>query len=155
MKKTSETEKTTHPVKLADVKSNDLMAFVYYATVSKKLGTNLEVKNVDDDINFSVQGKQLIERGFSADRFSEEVKISKTKAAEILVSSYNRPFTVCFDKQEGEERTLRGRLVHPEPLLGRSMVEDLDLPKDKHRLRQVDHRTIKYLIVDGVKYVVK
>ena len=40
-------------------------------------------------------------------------------------------------------------------LLGRSLCEDLDLPEGRNRLREVDHRTIKYLIVDGVKYVVK
>jgi len=34
------------------------------------------------------------------------------------------------------------------------MVEDLEV-KGVNRLRQVDHRTIKYLIVDGVKYMVK
>lgn len=154
MKKT-DTEKLAHPVKLANVNSDDLMAFVYFAKVRGKNGTNLDVSNVDEDMKFSVMGQDLIERGYSADQFSETHKITKTRAAEILISSYNRPFTVCFDKQEGEERVLRGRLVHPEPLLGRSKVEDLDLPKDKHRMRLVDHRTIKYLIVEGVKYVVK
>jgi len=39
--------------------------------------------------------------------------------------------------------------------LGRSMVEDLESSDKKNRMRQVDHRTIKWLIVDGVKYVVK
>ena len=58
-------------------------------------------------------------------------------------------------KQDGTERTLRGKLVKPEPLLGRSMVEDLDSDDKKNRLRQVDHRTINWLVVDGVKYTVK
>lgn len=151
----NEAERISHPVKVAEVKKNDLMAFVYYTTVRKVQGENVDVHNVDDDVNFSVQGAKLIERGFSADQFAEEVKVSKTRAAEILISSHNRPFTVCFEKQDGDDRTLRGRLVHPEPLLGRSMVEDLDLSASEHRLRQVDHRTIKYLIVEGVKYVVK
>lgn len=154
--KTAETEKTRHPVDMGRINNNDLMAFVYYATVSNSGGDTLEVKNVDDGMDFNVRGQQLIERSFSADQFHEEVKTTKTVAAEILVSSFNRPLTVCFEKQSGEKRVLRGRLITPEPLLGRSMVEDLDLShRDKHRLRLVDHRTIEYLIVDGVKYVVK
>ena len=50
---------------------------------------------------------------------------------------------------------MRGRLITPEPLLGRSMVEDLDLAVTEHRQRLVDHRTIKFLIIEGVKYIVK
>jgi hypothetical protein len=96
----------------------------------------------------------LIERGFSADQFQEEVQTTKTRAAEILISSHNRPLTVCFEKSDGSERVLRGKLVTPEPLLGRSMMEDFDI-KTGNRLRLVDHRTIRYLIVEGTKYSVK
>lgn len=149
--KSSETERPRHPVKTAQVKSGDLMAFVYFAKVKTAEPNKLSVRNVDDQLDFAVNGSDLIERGFSADQYQEEVKTSKTHAAEILVSAFNRPFTVCFEKQDGEERVLRGRLVRPEPLLGRSMVEDLDMA-DGHRLRQVDHRTIKYLILEGVRY---
>lgn len=155
MKKNSDNDRKTHPVRIADVKKDDLMAFVYFAKVTAKQGENLSVKNMDDEMDFGVHGKALVERGFSADQYQEEQKVTKTQAAEILVSSYNRPFTVCFEKQDGGDRTLRGRLVHPEPLLGRSMVEDLDIDPKQHRLRQVDHRTIQYIIVEGVKYIVK
>lgn len=140
------------------VKVGDLMAFMYYTTVKTVLnnGEALLVTDLDDENlrQISVQGKELVEKSFSADQYSEEVKENKTRVAEILVHSANRPLTVCFDKSDGEERTLRGRLVKPEPLLGRSMVEDLDV-KGKNRLRQVDHRTLKWLIVDNVKYIVK
>lgn len=103
---------------------------------------------------FSVNGQELIDRAFSADQYVTEERVTMTQAAEILISSYNRPLTVCFTKQGGEQRVLRGRLIKPEPLLGRSSVEDLDV-KDGHRIRLVDHRTIQYLIVNGKKYVVK
>ena len=130
------------------------MAFVYYAKVKRASSDVLDVESIDKKgMDFKVEGKELIENGFSADQYDEEEKVSMTRAAEILVSSYNRPLTVCFDKNDGTERVLRGRLVHPEPLLGRSMVEDLDLPSDRFRL--VDHRTLKFLVVDGVKYSVK
>ena len=56
---------------------------------------------------------------------------------------------------EGEERTLIGYLSKVELKVGRSTVIDLELPKDKYRIRQVDHRTINWLILKNVKYVVK
>lgn len=149
-----DTDKVTHQIKSEQVKVNDVMAFVYYTKVIDSTLKGLLVRNVDSDVEFRVEGKELIERSFSADQYHETIKVSKTRAAEILVSSYNVPLTVCFEKQDGEERVLRGRLVRPEPLLGRSMVEDLDIA-DSHRQRLVDHRTIRYLIVEGVKYEVK
>jgi hypothetical protein len=151
-------ETKVNPVEPANVKVGDLMAFVYYTRV-KNSDTRQEKLVVEDVYNgkeFSVFGNQLISSSFSADQFSEEIKVTKTKAAEILVGSVNRPFSVSFDKADGSERVLRGKLVAPEPLLGRSMVEDLDLAaSEKNRLRQVDHRTINWIIVEGVKYTVK
>jgi hypothetical protein len=146
-----------HNVDPAKVNEGDLMAFIYWTKVksTSSNGSALGVANLDDDEGIiRINGKELIEKSFSADQYHEEEKVGKTRAAEILLHSVNRPFTVCFLKTNGSERVLRGRLVKPEPLLGRSMVEDLD-QKGVNRLRQVDHRTIKYLIVDGTKYVVK
>lgn len=154
MNNKTEDERVKHPVAADKVKTNDLMAFVYYAKVKKVDFNCLEVHDLDADVDFGVDGRALIERSYSADQYQEEIKITKTRAAELLISSYNRPLTVCFEKLDGEERLLRGRLIVPEPLLGRSKVEDLDLDGG-HRMRLVDHRTIKYLIVDGIKYIVK
>lgn len=151
------TDREKHDVKSDQVNTDDLMAFMYWVKVKKitNHGESLQVVNLDDeDSLITINGKELIEKSMSADQHQDIQKVNKTKAAELLVNSTNRPFTVCFLKTDGEERVLRGRLVKPEPLLGRSMVEDLEL-KGVNRLRQVDHRTIKYLIVDGVKYTVK
>jgi len=150
----TENEKVTHPIKSDDIKVNDILTFVYYTKVEKASPDVIGVRDIDNGMDFRVEGKALIERGFSADQFAETVKVSMTRAAEILTSSFNVPFTVCFNKQDGEERVLRGRLIRHEHMLGRSLVEDLDIT-DKHRQRLVDHRTIKYLIVEGVKYEVK
>jgi hypothetical protein len=131
------------------------MAFIYYAKVDKnESGHTLRVFDLDNNKDMWVQGQQLIEHSFSADQFDHEEKVTKMRAAEILVHAYNRPLTVCFVKQDGEERILRGRLIKPEPLLGRSSVEDLDII-GKNRVRLVDHRTLKWIIVDGTKHVVK
>ena len=139
------------------IKNGDLMAIVHYVKVTQTIPHNYELLTSDVDLpnhGMRVQGKELLESAFSADQYAEEIKVSKTQAAEFLVNSPNRPFTVNFAKSDGTERTLRGRLVCPEPLLGRSMVEDLD-ETSGHNLRQVDHRTINWLIVECTKYIVK
>lgn len=150
-------ERVTNPSR---VHRGDLMAFTYYGTVKNVVAKNrgetrLEIFDVDREEIFLVEGNSLIEASASADQFQETEILSRTKIAEILVTAFNRPFSVNFVKQNGEERTLRGRLVNSEHLMGRSMVEDLDVDADSHRLRQVDHRTINWLIVDGVKYIAK
>ena len=142
----------------AKVNKGDMMAFVYYAIVENKVEhpTNsvLVVKGVGGHNQpFRVEGNYLIENSFSADYFEREETVSMTECAGILVKAYNKPFTVKFDKADDTERVLRGRLVEPEPLLGRSLCEDLDV-KEGSPLRLVDHRTLKMLIVDGIKYVV-
>jgi hypothetical protein len=152
------TDRKTNPVAPSKVKMGDMMAFTYYVKVRSvhQNGDELVVEDLDNkNTPISIRGKDLVERAFSADQYSEEEKVGKTRAAEILVSSHNRPLTVSFMKQDGTERVLKGRLVKPEPLLGRSMVEDLEKMDSKDRVRQVDHRTLNFLIVDGVKYVVK
>lgn len=142
-----------HNVVAKDIKTGDLMALIYWVTVdSKNLdGTELMVRDLDSGTSFKVFGKDLVERSLSADQYHEVVKATKTQMAEILVESHNRPITVYFTKSDGTDRKMRCRLIKQEPLMGRSMVEELDTT-DKNRLRQVDHRTIQYLIVDGVKY---
>ena len=150
MKKFNKTDPTR-------IKTGDLMAIVHYVKVKSVIPHNYELYTEDVDLTghgMRVQGKELLEHAFSADQYTEEVKVSKTQAAELLVHSPNRPFTVNFNKSDGTERTLRGRLIAPEPLLGRSMVEDLD-ETAAHKLRQVDHRTINWLVVEGTKYIVK
>jgi hypothetical protein len=150
-------ERKTNKVDPTKVKVGDLMAFTYYVKIKKSNsnGEDLLVEDLDNGgSEIRVQGKELVTSSYSADQFAEEEKVTKTRAAEILINSPNRPLTVSFQKQDGTERVMRGRLVAPEPLLGRSMVEDLETT-DKNRLRQVDHRTINWIIVDGVKYTVK
>lgn len=151
------TDRTTHKVDPTKVKVGDLMAFTYYVKIKKteQHGEQLLVEDLDNNLSeIQVRGKDLIVGSKSADQFAEEEKVSKTRAAEILINSANRPLSVSFLKADGTERILRGRLVAPEPLLGRSMVEDLET-MDKNRLRQVDHRTINWITVDGTRYVVK
>ena len=55
---------------------------------------------------------------------------------------------------EGENCEMTCHLVKAENSLGRSTVIDLDA-KTPSKFRQVDHRTIEYLIFRNVKYVLK
>ena len=53
---------------------------------------------------------------------------------------------------EGETECITGHLVESENLLGRSVIIDLNAPANNN-VRQVDHRTIDYIIFRNVKYV--
>ena len=44
---------------------------------------------------------------------------------------------------------LRGRFIKHEELFGRSMVEDLDKTDKGDKIKQVNDRTLLWLIVDG------
>ena len=150
-------ERKTHQTVPSKVAVGNLIAFTYYTKVTRvdRNGDLLTVQDLDNSKGeIRIDGRNLVESALTADLYEETEKVSKTRAAELLVSSHNRPLTVCFDKADGTERVMRGRLIKPEPLLGRSMVEDLD-STDAHRMRQVDHRTIKFLVVDGMRYDVK
>jgi hypothetical protein len=52
---------------------------------------------------------------------------------------------------EGELVEITGHLLESENNLGRSLVIDLNAPKDNN-FRYVDHRTIEYIIFRNVKY---
>lgn len=142
------------------IKVGDLLTFVNYAKVSSvNKDSNGEVTvaavDVDTDVVLTLKGKDLLENSLSAQQFKETKKVNKSEIAEIISSSYSKPFTVSYEKIDGSNRVLTGRLIAPEHLMGRSYVEDLSIPANQNRVRQVDHRTIEYLIVDNIKYVTK
>ena len=139
-----------------DIKLGDMMAFTYWGKIegiNRRTGRQVvQVEDVDTGYKFNVIGLELVEEGQSADSYKTSETMKREDIATILSQSFNRPFTVKFYKKDGSARVLRGRLVSSEHMMGRSMVEDLDKDAD---LRQVDHRTIEYLIVNGVKYTSK
>ena len=147
-------EVKANPVKPTDVKKGHIMSFTYWGEIESVSGDHLYVKGLDNGLGqFQVHGVPLIEQSSSADQFHETVKASMTEVAEKLINSPRRPLTVCFDKADGTPRVMRCRLLDHEALLGRSRVEDLEQPEGD-RIRLVDHRTVKWLIVDGTRYEV-
>jgi len=138
--------------------------------VCRSQGTDIEISK--DILEYEMHNSAV---------FSEEQKVCLTQVATILADTNSKCFSVCFttkvdDKMVaeklkdvkaklnaakakelakeiliGKETSLIGHLSRSEGKLGRSLV--IDLPSKG--FRQVDHRTLRWLIVDGIKYVVK
>lgn len=141
-------------------KTDTIIAFTTYAKVNDHFRNTLMVRDLHRETDFSITGMKLIKECLSADEYETTEKVTLTTLAQKLSEVGHRPFTVVFTKANGEERTLRGQMVKVETGLGRSEVIDFDLdnnPKKDFdtRVRQVDHRTLKSLIVDNVKYIIK
>lgn len=163
-----------HKVVPSSVKKGDVMAIVHFVTVdeTRAAGDYLVVTPVEGPSAqpFHVNGRPLVENMYSADFYAEERKITGTEAEHIFGTAFNKPLSVCFVKQgdkktgEGanEERVLRGRLLDRDPWKGRSRCIDYDIEINNRRtgskdypVRWVDHRTILWFVVDGVRYVIK
>ena len=147
------------------LKKNDVLVYKYYVKVDgvkKKTAfyDMIDVTDLERGQKFQIIGDALVVSGESADYYNKEEKKTKVQLAEMLANAFGTVFTVCFNKQDGEERVLRGYLLKSETGLGRSVVVDLDIDKDSNvkydnRQRQVDHRTLKYIIMHDTKYVLK
>jgi hypothetical protein len=149
-----------HPIKWDDVEVGHVMAVLHFVTVTQVQKNGRDPILIVEDVSknnsigeFRIEGKKLIEKCLSADLYAEEVFVSQTEVIKKLMASQNRPLTVKWTKKNGEDRTLRGRYVGEEALRGYSWCIDLDEGGDA--MKQVDHRTLQFLIVDGVKFTVK
>lgn len=131
------------------------ISYTDYLTVSSKNDRDgsIVVSNAAGQ-NFTVKGRNLIESMHSGSQFSKTEKISRTAMVEILETAGDKVFTVTFDKADGAERVLTGHLISLEPKMGRSQVRDLNILTG-NPLRLVDHRTLKSLIINDIKYTAK
>ena len=130
-------------------KKNNIVSLTKYFVVDSATNSKVSARDMDTNEMVEIKGVQLVESLSSADYFTSTQKQSKTELAEILINAGVRPFTVVFEKQNGEKGTMRARFLSTEPLLGRSIVSDLD---EGGQIKQVDHRTIESIIIDKVKY---
>ena len=141
------------------MKNGDIVSFTSYCKVQNLHSSNeiVDLKDLNKENTYEMRGDSLINELVSADDFDKVEKCTKTQLAAKLAEVGSLPFTVVFEKQNGELRTLRGIMLKVENGLGRSNVIDLDLPlNDKaKRMRQVDHRTLKSLIVNNKKFILK
>lgn len=142
-------------MKFAKIRKGEWMFCPMYVQVQDTKLDSIEVMDLNKR-KFTVQGQKLIEETmFSATQFENEESVSQTKAAEILVNAGDNVLTAVFTKKDGSERTIICKLASTEHLLGRSTVMDLAEIFTGNPLRQVDHRTIKSIIIKGTKYTVK
>lgn len=151
----------------------------YYRAISES-GDNVNTRCQGKDITIS---RSILEcQMYNANVYATEEKLSLTKVAKILEEANTACFTVCFNAKvdekavkerlasvkaseikdkaqlkalakellQGKETTIIGRLSKAMGKLGRSLI--IDLPTQGYR--QVDHRTLKWLIIKNVKYTV-
>lgn len=143
-------------MKSEDLKVGDLFCDLHYYTVHE-LRKDMVIFKDSNGSEWGMPNKhveEVLREAWSADKYKEEKVVGHTEVAQCLLDAGMRPFTVEYIKANGEDRVLRGTFVQSEPIMGRSIVRDMDV-KEGGNLRQVDHRTIKSLILDGVKYNVK
>jgi hypothetical protein len=164
---------------LTKLKKGEKLSFTNYFTVeSASVSTQSVVVTDTSGKKLTIQGDKLIADVVSAAQYDSNKNVSRTELAEILEGAGDVVFTVNFDKKptaesvlaslkkgskltkkdaeavlKGENRTLVGHLVSTEPKMGRSQVVDLE--ETGFNLKQVDHRTLNWLILKGTKYQVK
>lgn len=144
-------------MELNKTQKGDMISFTNFAKIVSvdKNGNSITVEDTNGDV-FDIQGKDLIQKADSAGQFAKQEKVNKKEMAETLLNARDSVFTVHFEKADGNMRTLVGRLLESENLMGRSNVIDLELPShEKNKMRQVDHRTIEWMILRGIKYTTK
>ncbi|MEM1009652.1 MAG: hypothetical protein AAGJ35_11675 [Myxococcota bacterium] len=101
-------------------------------------------------VNFHRQAreKDVLAQVMSALERGESEELSQ----EQLVKAMRK---AVRESMSGESRTLVGYLLQSEPKMGRSQVYDLSVPLGQNRLRLVDHRSLRWLILKNVKYIVR
>jgi hypothetical protein len=152
------------PIDPASIKTGDVLQITHYVRVNAskpKFGTpSLDITDLHTGESWTRTGEGIIKCLRSADQFvpGQEIKLSRTQLADVLLTAGDRPFTVVWKTKDGEERTLRGRHVSADNInQGYSGVEDLDIDRNEKggRFRQVDHRTVVAVVLDGHKYTLK
>jgi hypothetical protein len=85
------------------------MAIIHYVKV-KEVDVRHYHEFFADDVdqptnNMRVQGRELLERAYSADQFAKEEKVTQTQAAELLISSVQPAVhRIVREESDGAER---------------------------------------------------
>lgn len=142
-------------VTLSKIKIGERVSSTYYLEVIGKSGQTITVKDCDGTV-FDINGKELIEDTLtSANQYTKTVKCSRTEMVEQFLNAKDAIFQVEYIKADKSRRTLIGHLTDTEDFMGRSTVIDLEEASTGSGIRQVDHRTMESLILNGVKYELK
>jgi|1_EtaG_2_1085319.scaffolds.fasta_scaffold00140_8 hypothetical protein len=161
------------------LKVGGFLSEVQYYKVIDVRPNNVKVRN-ERGMEFVI-GKEIIEEGsFSADQFEGEEEITRTDLVQILANAGETVFTANFNKKLdvkqfkeafndpkntvksnaalermllGEPRTMIGYLTGADAISGRFQVVDLEA--EKAFPKQIDMRTLNWVILRNVKYTVK
>lgn len=101
---------------------------------------------------FSSVGDAIFTVSYNKQPKSKDIKEAIKKLNKGKILSTKEMETVIDKAYEGEERELTGYLIKVETGFGRSLVIDLEADK-VNRYRQVDHRSLNWMIYKGVKYI--
>jgi hypothetical protein len=175
-------DRPSHPPDPDKVAAGDIMCIQTYVMVKEVVdgGESLVVEDLFKPGEFSIDGRDMIADMKSASYYDKGDirRVSKTQMVDIMTSVGGDPFSVSYAKKDGQERLLVGKFLRHERHYGRSLVVDLQLLKEWNDakaealaagkteeqaikiaeaktdgyLRLVDHRTMDYLITDGVRY---
>lgn len=144
---------TTDTSRLVD---GDIISYTPYYQYVREEGPYVFVKDQrGEEIRIS---KSIIEfETFNDRQYVEEVKLSRTELIRKLHDVGDTVFQVNFIKKNGDPRTMTCKMVSIENGFGRSNVIDMKLQfaGESDTVRQVDHRTLNWIILKNVKYSVK
>lgn len=136
------------------IKPGEVLSTTMYLTVLSKDKDSIRVRD-NHNREFTVKGVQLIEQTMhSSAQYEKVLPVTRTELADILTRAGDTVFEANFVKQDGTSRVLVGRLLDVENTMGRSNAVDLQITAG-HNQRQIDHRTLNYLVYKGNKYEVK
>ena len=155
----------------------DHFSSISYLKVQKIEGDTVTVENSLGG-SWVISKDLLVRDAWSAELYAQEVKTTMTELARILSECQDTVFTVSFKRKVtaddlmatlatmdeskvskakdleklvtlGQDCQITGRLAGEETVFGRSLVVDLDADSG---FKQVDHRTINWIIYKNVKY---
>lgn len=126
----------------------DIIYSVSYAKVLCANKENYIVRDVYSQLEYKLQGAELINTHESAIRYDAVERITLSNLVKsFLASATGEVFAVGFIKADGTLRVLRGAYLAEEPLFGRTKVIDFD---NNNEIRLVDHRTLQFLVSNGI-----
>ncbi len=107
----------------------------------------IEVLETAGDKIFSIEFFRQYKKSELAD------KLKKIENFESFIEKKN--LSIFSSKvMQGELMSVIGVLIKSEPDLGKASVKDVRYKKNEN-LRVIDYRTIKSIIIDGLKYVLQ
>jgi hypothetical protein len=133
------------------MKEGDIIGVFKYAKVVNVEGPERVVlKDVEKGNEYVMQGAKLISEVFNATTALEHKKVTRTEMEKLLVEAGHQPVSVSFKKAGGDDREMVGVRIG-DGNFGRSLFKEFG----GDSVKQVDHRTLYKLVMDGVEYTLK